>query len=381
MKELYTLSPSAASRWMNCPGSQHICAQLPPLKTTDAAQEGTLAHTAAAWAIYRTLSDCLGAEPEGDVPPEPEAALLTEEMMSGAQTYADSVLCKLGELGIDDGALYYGIEHKVSFESQGVSIRGRLDFFAYNAGTLVIVDYKYGGTPVPVKDNPQLLTYAACMISQIYGKLGGRVEKLVIGIVQPRSEITDFGEHGGMWYDYPAAEYGRPAIGGILDSARVACNADDKTSRAPGEHCRYCPARSVCRAAVGERLLLACIAAGEAEMHSDATDEQIGAWLTALKKVDEMREDLARIAKARMSAGNDIPGWRLQTRRTRQWREEYRGIEHAAELAAALGLPEGDVVLKSLITPAAASKAVPKDTVANCTEEVVQTALAEVRRG
>ena len=380
MTELYTLSPSTASRWMNCPGSQHICAQLPPLKTTDAAQEGTLAHTAAAWAMYRTLSDCLGVEPDGDVPPEPEAALLTEEMMNGAQTYADSVLCKLGELGIDDGALYYGIEHKVSFESQGVSIRGRLDFFAYGAGTLVIVDYKFGGTPVPVKDNPQLLAYAVCMTSQIYNKLRVPVEKLVIGIVQPRSEITDFGEHGAMWYTYRDAERG-PIMVDILEGAGVACKADDKTPRATGEHCRYCPARSVCRAAVGERLLLACIAAGEAEMRSDATDEQIGAWLTALKKVDEMREDLTRIAKARMSAGNDIPGWRLQTRRTRQWREEYRGIEHAAELAVALGLTEDDVVLKSLITPAAASKAVPKDTVANCSEEVVQTALAEVRRG
>lgn len=379
MTGLYTLSPSAASRWMNCPGSQHICAQLPPLKTTDAAQEGTLAHTAAAWAIYRTLADCLGAEPDGDVPPEPEAALLTEDMMSGAQTYADSVLCKLGELGIDDGAVHYGIEHKVSLEKQNVSIRGRLDFFAYNAGTLVIVDYKHGGAPVPTKDNPQLLTYAACMIPQIYDKFGVRVKKLVIGIVQPRSEITDFGEHGAMWYTYQTAER-LPVIIDILDGAAAACNADDKTPRATGEHCRYCPARSVCRAAVGERLLLACIAAGGAEMHSDATDEQIGTWLTALKKVDEMREDLTRIAKARMSAGNDIPGWRLQTRRTRQWREEYRGIGHAAELAAALGLPEDDVVLRSLITPAAASKAVPKDIVASCTEEVVQTALAEVRR-
>ena len=39
-----TLSPSAAVRWINCPGSVGISAQLPPAPSSTYADEGTLAH-------------------------------------------------------------------------------------------------------------------------------------------------------------------------------------------------------------------------------------------------------------------------------------------------------------------------------------------------
>lgn len=377
-----TLSPSAAHRWCACPGSQFIVSQLPRLPSTPAAEEGTLAHTFAAWMLANTLREINGAEPINGMPPAPEEALATDEMLSAAQIYADAVVGKLfevfGEVLADARQTAYAVEYPVELEDvPEVSIRGRLDFTAYHSGTLIAVDFKYGGSHVPVKDNPQLLAYAMCLAR----KAPKWPSRVVIGIIQPRSEASDFADLGAaMWYEYDGEAFGQVSLD-LASRARYACTANELTPREPGEHCKYCPARSVCRAAVGEKLLLADIAAGEAQMSKDATNEQIGAWLTAFKKVDEMREDLIRIAKARMSAGNDIPGWRLQTRRTRQWREEYRGVEHAAELAAALGLPEDDVVLKSLITPAGASKAVPKDIVASCTEEVVQTALVEVRRG
>ena len=41
------LSPSAASRWINCPGSVALCATLPKPPSTFYADEGTSAHALA----------------------------------------------------------------------------------------------------------------------------------------------------------------------------------------------------------------------------------------------------------------------------------------------------------------------------------------------
>lgn len=119
-------------------------------------------------------------------------------------------------------------------------------------------------------------------------------------------------------------------------------------------------------------------------MQEDATDEQIGAWLDALRGMDVVREDLTRIAKARISAGAEIPGWRLQARKGKQWGPDIRaaGDAHAqAEaLAAAIGGNPVDYITESLRSPAAVAKTVPKDALAPVVEDTVTTALVGVRK-
>ena len=50
------LSPSAAARWIACPGSHYVAQQLPTLPSSPAAEEGTMAHAFAAWALYQSLA-------------------------------------------------------------------------------------------------------------------------------------------------------------------------------------------------------------------------------------------------------------------------------------------------------------------------------------
>lgn len=382
---IYSLSPSAAARWCACPGSEHIIRQLPRLPSTAAAEEGTLAHEFAAWALACTLRDVAGLTPFGGMPQEPEQALATEEMLNAAQSYADAVLAKIYDVfgEVEPEHCAYDIEGPCSLDVPGIRINGRLDFVAYQRDkALIIVDFKFGGHPVPVKDNPQLLTYAVCVADDCVRKLGKMPPRIIIGVVQPRSEISDFGSYGGaMWYEYSPADFHERARA-IKENANVACNADDSTPRAPGEHCKYCPARSVCRAAIGEKLLLAGIAAGEAEMHEDATNEQIGAWLSALKDMDTVREDLIRIAKARIAKGEAVPGWRTQSRRTLSWCRDIRdrsGVQdQAAALAARLGGATEDYVNLSLKSPAQMAKTLPKDALNGATEEATTVALVSV---
>lgn len=387
-RTILTLSPSAAHRWCACPGSQFIVSQLPRLPSTPAAEEGTLAHTVAAWMLANTLRELNGAEPINGMPPAPEEALATDEMLSAAQIYADAVVGKLfeafGEALTDSRHTAYAVEYPVEYPGEDscelanipeVSLRGRLDFTAFHDGTLVVVDFKYGGSHVPVKDNPQLIAYAACLAR----KAPKWPSRVIIGIVQPRSEASDFAELGAaMWYEYDGEAFGQVSLE-LLCHARYACTANELTPREPGEHCKYCPARSVCRAAVGEKLLLADIAAGEAQMSKDATNEQIGAWLTALRDIETIRDDLTRIAKLRIDAGQTVPGWRTQTRRSRVWSKDIRelsDVDAQAEcLGKSLGIEPEQLVTKSLRTPAQLAKTLPKDALAGVTEETAALAL------
>lgn len=381
---IYSLSPSAAARWCACPGSEHIIRQLPRLPSTPAAEEGTLAHTFAAWALACTLRDLTGMEPTNGMPDEPEHALATDEILNASQIYADSVFTKLCELfgGFNASCSSYDLEYDCELSTDRVCLHGRLDFCAYYRGkAIVVADFKYGGTPVPVKDNPQLLSYAACLADSCVRKEGSLPPKIVIGIIQPRSEIADFGDCGGaMWYEYDNKAFTEKARE-LKEHAEKACHADDKTERAPGAHCKYCAARSVCRAAIGERLLLAGIAAGEAQMHEDATNEQIGAWLAALKEIENVKDDLVRIAKVRIEKGESVPGWRTQTRKGRVWDKEIRDADsvesQARILAERLGATPEEFISQSLKSPAQMAKTLPKEAIATVTEEVFSSALVK----
>ena len=379
-----TLSPSAAERWYNCPGSAFVCSKLPRLPSTAAADEGTLAHEFAAYALAQALIDATGVMPSGGMPARPEEAPATEDMLNAAQIYADSIVLQLNETftTFHPTAFGYGIEEWI--DSDVLPIRGRCDFAAYSKTdeALVIVDFKYGGMAVPAAHNKQLLTYAhMCCTKQIH--ITGRpFKRVILGIVQPRSEITDFADYGALWYE-PTPEALEEEFANLTAAMRAAALADETTLRATGEYCRYCPARSVCRAAVGQKLLLAAIAAGESQMAEDATNEQIGVWLDALKEIENARDDLIRIAKARIGNGDTIPGWRLQPRRVKAWTEDVQNAGTAWQqgewLSENLGGTVEDFLTVSLRSPSQMAKTIPKDELSKYVEETVSNALVKVK--
>lgn len=375
------LSPSAAARWIACPGSEYIIPRLPRLPSSDAAQEGTLAHEFAAYAAATTLRMATDIAPENGMPPEPEAALATLDMTEGAQTYADSLCSQCGKAFTGDFA--WAVEMPVALDDgRGCRLRGRLDFAAWNEDALVIADYKFGGEFVPALNNPQLLSYAMCLADKVIRETGKSPDRVHLGIVQLRTEVADF-SRGASWCSLDWPDFYSKACA-IRESAKIATSADATTLRKTGDHCRWCPARSVCRAAVGERLLLAGIAAGEAEMTEDATDAQIGAWLDALRGMDTVRDDLTRIAKARIAEGAEIPGWRIMNRRVKQWAPAIRDAgetprEQAEAIGHAIGVDPETLLTETLRTPAQVAQTMPKDALASVTEETNSPALVAAK--
>lgn len=369
------LSPSAAERWTACPGSHYIAQRLPALETTQAASEGTLAHEFAAWAVQNAIELIYpDAGRLSDRQPEPEMALATPEMSDGAQDYAAAVIAKLSEHG---GPTVYGVEvsvdglsKEIGAPSDAKAVKGRADFIAIcTDGTILVVDYKFGESPVLAEGNKQMTLYAALA----KGAFSPSSTRAVIGIVQPRATSTDFLASGASWSEIRDIDAEMPVI---IDAVRRAYWSDDTTERKPGDHCKYCPARSVCTAAIAEPLLLALTAAGQAEVVKDATNEQIGAWLSALKRVEKAANDLSRIAKMRIEAGADIPGWRISYRKSLQWpTRDLPVMQQAEEIAAAIGVNPSELIKESLRTPADMKKTVPADVLKAACEEKTSAAL------
>lgn len=383
-----TLSPSAAERWIACPASHYIAGKLPPLPSTSSAEEGTLAHEFAAWYAYKNISLCFPGVRALCIPPsEPEMALATAEMLEGAQSYADAVLAKICEVG---ELVAFGIEAPLlgfdsldpdaspflpGCEGTAPAVKGRADFIAHFAnGDVLVADYKFGEHIVYAKGNSQMTIYG--IMARDAAGLDGRVH---MGIIQPRAETAELLDLAASWYTIPADAVDA-VRGGLAGAVNAAITADASTLRTPGPHCGFCPARSTCLASVAERLLLAAVAAGEASESNDATDEQLGAWLSACKAVDKVSEDLARIAKARIAAGATIPGYRLQSKRTLTWATTAQTVaEQAVDIAAKLGCQPNELLKLGLRSPADMKKSIDAERIASCTTEQKSTAIIQDR--
>ena len=195
------LSPSAADRWMTCPGSVRLIERLtsagviPPDSSSLAASEGTAAHT--------VRSDCLelgldawhfhGTEVEADGLFFP----VDDEMCEALQTGADWIREQDGDLII---------EHRVDLGAWLPGQFGTLDtaVIQHQQRRLIILDLKFGkGVDVAVQNIRQLRIYALGVVDNF--DLFHAIDEITIVIDQPRlggmkfwtitlSELLAFGE-------------------------------------------------------------------------------------------------------------------------------------------------------------------------------------------
>lgn len=195
-----TLAPSAAKRWINCPGSVRATAGMPD-ETSEAAAEGTAAH--------ELCSHCLetGDDPgtfldmwvdihakDGksrfvslDEHPTGESAMrffqVDEEMVDAVSMYVEHVR----SLWQRDTSGELEIEQRLDMTHLHPEIFGTGDATVFGDATqhLHVVDFKYGkGVVVEADQNPQLLLYAAGAARRYHNR---KVAKLTMHIIQPRA--------------------------------------------------------------------------------------------------------------------------------------------------------------------------------------------------
>jgi hypothetical protein len=288
-------SPSAAHRWMRCPGSVQACSTI--LDQSSAyAEEGTRAHELAAAIL------------EGKALPPHDA-----DMLEYVHVYTDVVSTLL------TSTAQVFIEQRLQFsETIGVDESfGTSDCVILDGDVITLVDLKYGmGVRVDAEENEQLQIYALAALEQFGMAHAFKSVKLII--VQPRLD------HISEW------EVSVEQLEQFANRVRCAVEAaeDALPLFVPGEkQCRFCKAKANCQAladhvaeTVGaefEDLDVEAVKAQPAKMganylaHCMAAVGLIEDWCTAIR---------ARV-ESELLAGHQVDGWKLVQGRmgARKW--------------------------------------------------------------
>ena len=295
------LSPSAAKRWLACPGSVALGSEVVD-PGSRAADEGTAGHSLFEKSIR------LGKRArfwEGEVI---EGIKITAEMVEWVEA---AVMWVKEYLRTNPDAIVFTEEKVAIGPSIGVGpddCFGTSDLFILTPHELVVFDLKLGYVPVDVEDNPQLELYAL----GFHREMGGIFEQVRLVIHQPRA--------GG------AQEIVVP-FSALVEKVRTTYQPGAMAALMPGaklrpdeEACRWCPAAALCPALQSEALELA----KQEFMQFDTISKD--QMLLILEKAEVIETALKAVRSQAMkllSLGQDIPGWKLVAGdKRRAWKDE-----------------------------------------------------------
>jgi hypothetical protein len=363
-----TLAPSAASRWMRCPGSVALSQGVEDTSSSYA-NEGTAAHMlaerclsggseAATWRgwiidtaakfgndpFYRP--DYPGGKANGTTKFEVDA-----EMVEGVQLYLD-VAREVAEESEE-----FEIEQRLDMSGLVPGVFGTGDAVGYRAvptRRITVVDLKYGrGIAVDVEENEQELTYAAGL-AQRYHNRG--VDEIELVIVQPRA----------IHRDGPVRRWVTDMVGlyehimQMQSAAEEAAEPDAPLN--PGSWCKFCKAAAFCPAlrdkvyaAIGAQLI-----GGDIFQMSDPakfTPEQLAEARRNMPMVANWLKSVDHFSHAEALRGRMPPGFKWVAKRSnRQWLNE----DDAANTLGMYGLDDAELYEpKALRSPAQVEKLLP----------------------
>lgn len=364
-------SPSSAHRWMACPGSIVLEAEIPD-ESSDFADEGTAAHFLASESleqgvdalhfIGRTIRvDRDGSTnwlTEGWIPGSSTKPFVVDTEMAGhVQTYLDAVrqFAEGHELLV---------EQRVEFSGYiGVPEQfGTSDAVILAGDEIQAHDLKYGrGVKVDAEHNPQLMLYALGALNE-FGMVGD-FKRVRIVIHQPRldhvsewdcsvEELMAFAEEA-KWRASQA-------------SGCIKLGVDEEEDLVPGEkQCRFCKAKATCPKLAQH--VLNTVAddfvdatqpivpqlgfAGDQVEHDN---DKLGHLLSAVDLIEGWCKAIRGKVEAELLAGHAVPGFKLVEGRrgARRWTSE----EDAETALKAMRINHEQMYDYSLISPTTAEK-------------------------
>ena len=329
------LRASAASRWIACPASARLSAQMPYVESGEAAKIGTAIH-ALAETCYQLDSD-----PMKSIGTVVEGITMTEENCEMALEHLKAIWAIEDELGEGTVTVEKFLPYQDTYR---VKVGGTTDVIGVSKEKrkLIIADLKTGRGYVDA-DNDQLRLYAVAALE--VGILYQDIDTVELWIIQPHhgetrkysmttQELVD-------WEHYVLV----PAIDNATNPLFQPIPSDSA--------CQYCPAKTICPAQAN--VVEVVSSSPPVEMLSEA---QISVLLTKFDMVEGYIKAVRDHALKRMESGAVIDGWQLQPKRAlRSWTDEkeaYAGL-------LALGLDPRQVTKTELITPAQAEKLLTKD--------------------
>lgn len=147
------LSASASHRWLNCPPSAKLCADIKD-EASPYAKQGTDAHSLCEFKVLTAL---------GQHPPDPTDGLdyFDQEMAYCTDEYCSYVMEQLTEAKTHCKDPQVLVEQRLDFSKWIPEGFGTGDCLIVADDVLHIIDFKYGlGVLVEAEDNPQMMCYA-----------------------------------------------------------------------------------------------------------------------------------------------------------------------------------------------------------------------------
>lgn len=335
------LGPSAAHRWINCPGSVALSEKCPAPKSSTYAEEGTVAHSLAELKLRKYLGELRGASYTPKLKKIQSSEYYNNEMEEATDFYVDSVLERLAAAGSDAELL---VEQQFSLNKWVPESFGTSDAVVIGGNAIEVIDLKYGkGVRVDATGNPQLRLYGLGA-AELFGDLYD-FENVRETIIQPRLDHVSTEEIALDDLRAWATEIVAPAARLAMDGAEI---------WKAGEWCCFCPAKAVCRARAETNLELA---KHEFKAPPLLTDEEIGEILKKAEELEKWAADVAAYALDQALAGKHFDGWKLvEGRSVRKYADDIK----VAETLKAAGFDEAMLYERKLYGITAMEKIVGK---------------------
>ncbi len=235
------LSASSSKQWLHCPPSIRLQEGFPNESSVYAA-EGTFAHEICEYKVRKYLHERV-KRPQSE-------EFDTEEIEQITDMYAEfviSIIEKMKENGCEPLAF---VEERVNYSHIAPSGFGTADMLIIGKdengkGLLHVVDFKTGkGVFVDADHNSQMMLYALGGLAA-YGFIY-EIETVHMSIVQPRLDNISTFECSRQELE----EWGES----IKPIAKLAY--EGKGEQKPGDWCRFCRVKPVCKACADEALAL-----------------------------------------------------------------------------------------------------------------------------
>jgi hypothetical protein len=229
------------------------------------------------------------------------------EMANHIQSYVDMLRQRGGEITA---------EQRVVLNKD---IAGTPDAFAImhvenGAYHLIVDDLKYGYSIVE-PTSKQVLIYAAAKVREMISN-GLVVGQITLGIYQPRSR-----HHLGKYRTRTLTLSQLEAEINIVEHRGRVCLTDDPVT-IPGQHCKYCPANTLCESVTTELYEVYTMVSEKANRMN--TTAEIASELDFLERAKTMLDGRHNALKAEaiaiMDKGEIVPGWtRIRQKGNRRW--------------------------------------------------------------
>ena len=306
------LSASASHRWLACPPSAKLCANILD-QASEYAQQGTDCHELCAYLVEKALGRDV-------IDPTETLTYCDAEMQNCAEEYRNYVLEQIEaakEFCKDPQVM---IEQRLDFSRWVENGFGTGDCVIVADEVLQIIDYKHGlGILVSAGDdeyggNSQMMCYALGAL-EVFGDIYD-INQIKMTIFQPRrnniSTYTINKDDLLKWADEV-----------LTPTAQLAYVGKGEFNA--GDHCTFCKVKATCRKRAEYNLELAKY---DFKMPATLDDTEIAA---ILEKVDEMiswGNDIKDYALQQAQSGVHFEGWKIvEGRSNRKYTDENAVVD------------------------------------------------------